>query len=142
MSDHNRHQDFLEGLGTYGSDLSRWPKAHAEGLREALLADTGLRRAYDAERPLDRSLAQLRGEWDAEIAASGAAARVRRDAARRVVAPLAGFGWRRVAAAVLVAGMLGGAVDVALLGAGTDATAGADIVMLDPLDTLDETAVP
>lgn len=64
---------------------------------------------------LDRLIAKHRTALDEEIAASGALRRVRHGVLMRAsVDPLAGLHWRRVAAVVLVAGMLGGAVDLIL----------------------------
>ncbi len=61
---------------------------------------------------LDRLIAEHRAALDAEIAGSGALLRVREGVLMRAPGdPLDGLQWRRVAAAVLVAGMLGGAVD-------------------------------
>jgi hypothetical protein len=110
-----RHDSLLASLGAFGSDFSRWPAERAAGHREALLAAPELRRAYEAERALDGALAELRQEMDRAIRQSGALRRVRERALARVPAPpLAGLRWRRIAAAVLVAGMLGGALDAVL----------------------------
>jgi hypothetical protein len=72
---------------------------------------------------------------DAEIRKSGALDRVRRNVlTRRSGDVLAGIHWRRVAAAVLVAGMLGGAVDLALMQQAADSF---DVAIIDPLYPLD-----
>ena len=64
-------------LAAYGSDFSRWPDGAAEA-REALLAEPDFRRAWEKERELDRTLAAERDALDAEIARSGALARLGR----------------------------------------------------------------
>jgi hypothetical protein len=104
----------LERLRTYGSDVSRWPDLTSEA-RAALLSDRDLRAAYERERALDRDLAEEGCALDREISGAGALDRVRRRALSRVSTnALAGMPWRRLAAAMLVAGMLGGAVDLML----------------------------
>jgi len=71
----------------------------------------------------NKALSFERARLDREIAQAGSVERVRRHVlSRRLADPLAGIAWRRVAAAVLVAGMLGGAVDLLLFGGDTDAT--------------------
>ena len=71
----------------------------------------------------------------APVAASGALERVRQAVVRqRPAALLAGVPWQRVAAAVLLAGMLGAAVDFVLPDRGVDSLDAA----LDPLYVLDE----
>ena len=90
-----------------------------------------LRPALAADRDLERALVTLRAESDNEIARSGAAARVRsRALARLRTHPYAGMDWRKIAAAVLVAGMLGGAIDVLLIRPDAEP---ADLVMVDPV---------
>jgi hypothetical protein len=121
-------------LTTYGSDLSRWPD-HAVEAREALLSRPDFRRAWETERDLDRGLAADRARLDAEIAGAGAVARLGRLAARRGPAGiLAGVPWRRVAAAMIVAGMLGGAFDLMLPSPQPDPI---EMALVDPLAGLD-----
>jgi hypothetical protein len=61
----------------------------------------------------DRLVNSHRDSLDAEIVRSGALKRVRDNVlARHSSDPLAGLHWQRIAAAVLIAGMLGGAVDL------------------------------
>ena len=55
--------------------------------------------------------------------------------ADRLPAPLAGLAWQRIAAAMLVAAMLGGMLDLVLAAAPGEAP---DVVMLDPLEGLTE----
>jgi hypothetical protein len=125
--------DFSRALAVYGSDLSRWPGGAAEA-RAALLADPEFRRAWETERELDRALAAERDALDAEIAGSGAAERLGRLAARGAPAGfLADIPWRRVAAGVIFAGMLGCALDLFLPGP-SDAV---EVAMFDPLDAAD-----
>jgi len=69
----------------------------------------------DRHSELHRLLAGERDALDREIARSGALVRIRGNVLRRATAdPLAGLHWRRIAAAVLIAGMLGCAVDLLL----------------------------
>lgn len=118
-------------LATCGADLSRWPR-HAAAARKALLADPNFRDAFERERDLDLALDAWRAALDAEIASSGAAGRVKAEAMRRAPANyLAGIPWRRVAAGVLVAGMLGGALDLMLPDPAADQL---DVAIADPLD--------
>jgi len=121
-------------LRIYGSDLSRWPD-HQQAAREALVAQPDVRRAWESERVLDRAMAAHRDAMDQEIARSDAASGIRRRLLSRIPAdPLAGIAWRSVAAAMLVAGMLGGAIDLVL----PEPLESTDMAMLDPLDTLDD----
>jgi hypothetical protein len=100
-------------LAAYGSDLSRWPERQAGRARAALLARPEFRRAFDQERALDRRIAEECARLDDEIARQGAVERVKRRLGGALRAdPFADIGWRRIAAAVLIAGMLGGALDL------------------------------
>jgi hypothetical protein len=125
-----------ESLRMLGSDLSGWPPEAASRARQRLLSDPEFRRAWERERDLDRMLAAQRDELDRSIQRSGALERVRSGALARLPNALAGFRWQRVAAAVLVAGMLGGALDLVLPEPPADAP---EIVMLDPLYGIEET---
>lgn len=136
MSEIDRGSRRLQALGAYGADIGRWPADAASGAREALLSDPGFRRAWEHERELDRRLTTFRGELDRDVAQSGGAGRVRRTVLARVPGPLAAFGWQRIAAAVLVAGMLGGVMDLFLAAELPDS---AEVVMLDPLYGLADT---
>jgi hypothetical protein len=121
-------------LATYGSDLSRWPEGAHEA-REALLAQPAFRHAWEEERRLDRTLAAHRDQLDAEIARSGAMARLGKLSGWRSSAGfLAGIPWRRVAAGVLLAGMLGGALDLMLPQPAPDPI---EMALVDPLAGLD-----
>lgn len=135
MRDTEPRDALLGSLGTFGADLAKWPQAQARAAREALLGRPEFRRAWERERDLDRAVREHREALDAGIAASGALGRVRSRTLARLPAPPAGLRWQRIAAAVLVAGMLGGMLDVFLT---ERATATADIVMLDPLYGLEE----
>ncbi len=85
---------------------------------------------------LDRRLRAYGAELDSEIARSGAPDRVRRNVLRRGSADLfADLSWRRVAAAILVAGMLGAAVDLMFLDRTADQV---DVASVDPLYAFDE----
>jgi hypothetical protein len=122
--------DLERGLAAYGADVSRWPHGAAEA-RAALLADPGFRRAWEAERLVDRALAEERDALDAEIARSGAVARLARFAAQRTSAGfLADVPWRRVAAGIILAGMLGSVLDLILPGPALDPV---EIALFDPL---------
>jgi hypothetical protein len=137
MSDARRFAELSASLGTYGSDLSKWPSGATVGARETLLRDRDLRSAWERERELDHAMTELRGEIDDTILRSGAAERVRRHVMARVAAgPLAGMRWQRVAAAVLVAGMLGGVMDFMLAGPAGQAQ---EVAMFDPLYPFDDT---
>jgi hypothetical protein len=126
--------DLQRGLAAYGADLSRWPRGAAEA-RAALLADPGFRRRWEAERPLDGALTAERDALDAEIARSGAVARLARLAARRTSAGfLADIPWRRVAAGVILAGMVGSVLDLILPGPASDPV---EVALFDPLAGVD-----
>jgi hypothetical protein len=141
MSEVGRHDALFKNLGSFGSDFSRWPTERAAGAREALLGLPEFRRAYESERALDSAMAEIRDELDRSIRQSGALKRVRQRALMQVApAPLAGLGWQRIAAAVLVAGMLGGALDL-FLGA-PQAGDTTDVATLDPLFSIAEGADP
>lgn len=125
----------MRRLRTYGADLSRWPEGGAEA-REALLRDREFRRVYEAERALDRGLAALGEALDAEVVQAGAFDRIRRRVALRgrPADILSGLRWQRVAAAVVVASMLGGAVDLAFADRAAESI---DVALIDPLYGLD-----
>jgi hypothetical protein len=130
-----RHEDLVGTLDAYGADLSRWPAERVRDVRRALLARPDFRRAVDEARLLDKALANAREELDGVIDASHASARVERRVLARVLPdPLAGLRWQRIAAAMLVAGMLGGAIDLLMPDPAADAP---DLVMLDPLSAED-----
>lgn len=137
MSDPRRMDELAKNLAAYGSDLSRWPAGQAEGAREALLGDQEFRRAWEAERQLDSALAGFRQTLDREVIEAGATDRLRRRLLAQLPAQaMATFGWQRMAAAVLVACALGGAMDLLLP---QPENLSSDLVMLDPLYVLDET---
>jgi hypothetical protein len=123
-----RH-DLFRRLAVYGSDLSRWPDRSGDA-KAGLLRDPEFRRAFEDERIFDSDLVEHREMLDREIAGARTVARLKRRLLRNAAGPLAGMDWRRIAAAVIIAGMLGGALDLMLPDAG-DQT---DIAILDPLD--------
>ena len=125
-----------ETLRIFGSDISGWPPERALRARERLLSDPEFRRAWERERDLDRMLAGHRDALDRSIRESGALERVRSGVLGRLPIALAGFRWQRIAAAMLVAGMLGGALDLFLPEPAADAP---EIAMLDPLYGIDDT---
>jgi hypothetical protein len=84
---------------------------------------------------LQSHLDTYRQTLDGEIRKSGSLERVRRNVLmRRSGNFLAGIPWQRVAAAILVAGMLGGAVDLALPQQSVDSI---DVAVVDPLYAID-----
>lgn len=132
MSERTGHDELHHALRTLGADLSRWAPEDAMRARAALLASPELRRAYEEERVLDQALRSARDTLDLEARLAGAGERVRRSALARIPAnPLAGIEWRKLAAAVLVAGVLGGGADFLLADPAADAP---ELVMLDPLE--------
>jgi hypothetical protein len=135
-----RHDMLLAALDKYGADVSRWPEAMQVSAREALLSDVAFRRAWEVERDLDRVLLADRDAIDADVKRAGAAALIRsRLLARIAPDPLASLPWRSIAAAVLLAGMLGSALDLALP---EPAAETADVAMLDPLEAVDGAGAP
>lgn len=126
----SEQRDLLRRLITYGSDLSRWPE-RAIAAKAGLLRDPEFRRAFEDERIFDHDLAEHREMLDRDIAGAHTVARLKRSLLRQTAGPLAGMNWRRIAAAVVIAGMLGGALDLMLPDASADQT---DIAILDPLD--------
>jgi hypothetical protein len=129
-----RRDQLAESLDAYGADFSRWPAERVQDARRALLARPDFRGAFDAARVLDRGIANGRDDLDRTVDDSGASARVvRRVLARVAPDPLAGLRWQRIAAAILVAGMLGGALDLVM----PEPADPLDLVMLDPLSAED-----
>jgi hypothetical protein len=121
-------------LQTSGADLARWEPEPAAAARTALLADPAFRRAWEGERSLDAALGGFRDEIAETVARSGAAERIRTRTLRLIPAdPLAGIRWQRIAAAVLLAGLLGAAMDLVFVE--PEAPASEIVVAIDPLDT-------
>src|SRR5688572_10724258 len=98
-----------EALGTYGTDFSRWPDATmAAAARRSVLADSGLRAAFDAEKALDALVGEARMAADRDVATSGALSRIHEKALAPLRSdPLADLSWRRVAAALVLSAMVG-----------------------------------
>jgi hypothetical protein len=127
------HQDFIAALDRYGADLAAWPDhADAASARRLALADRRFRAHLDSAIAVEKRLAEVRDAMDREIAATGAAERVR--AAVLAAIPrrrLQARRWAAVAAAVVVAAALGAVADVAILApAGSESF---EVVVLDPL---------
>ncbi len=127
------HQNIFEALDRYGADLAAWPDhADAATARRLALADRQFRARLDSTAAIEQGLDALRGAMDEEIAATGAADRVR--AAVLAAIPrrrLHGRRWAAVAAAVVVGAALGALADVAILApAGSESF---EVVVLDPL---------
>jgi hypothetical protein len=87
---------------------------------------------------LDRAMLEFCAELDREIAGSGAAFRVRSRTLARVVDPIERMPWRRIAAAALLAGMLGAAFDLALPERDTHPP---EVGLVDPLAGMDEVGI-
>jgi hypothetical protein len=118
-------------LAAFGADFAKWPAERVSGAREALMRDPEFRQAWERERELDRGIATARGELDDPIRRSGAVGRVRQAALARLPrSPLGRIGLARIAAAVLVAGILGGAIDLLLAGQEGET---ADVAAVDPV---------
>ena len=142
MSD-DRNDPLIRNLAMFGAEFSRWPGDNAAEARRALLTRPDFRRAWAAAGALEAALVEQRDGIDEAIRASGALARVRRStlahaaadplarlrSKRRVADPFAGLRWQRIAAAMLFAGLLGGATDLLLPEADPP-----EMVMLDPLE--------
>jgi hypothetical protein len=121
-----------DALGAFGTDFSRWPKERAAYGRRLLVADLGFRAVYENERRLDAALAACRDAelGDPDLAAAATRVRARALASMRRT-PLRMLPWRQIAAAMIIASMLGGVADLAFV---DDGDMSADLVMLDPLD--------
>ncbi len=131
MSDRNPSSQLSANIEAFGADISKWPPARVSGAREALLRDPEFRRAWEKERELDRGIATARGEIDDAIGRSGAVGRVRKAAlARLPPSRLGRIGFGRIAAAMLVAAILGGAMDLILAGQEGET---ADVALVDPV---------
>ena len=122
-----------ETIDRQGPDFDAWrDRALAAEARRAILADRALRAWYDDAVALANGLASARAAADAEVAVSGAIARIEtavmrglpRRSARRVR-------WVEVAAALVVAAGLGSAYDLVSSAATPDAPV--NVVVLDPL---------
>jgi hypothetical protein len=128
MSDVSK--ELVDGLAAFGTDFSRWPEDRTAAARRALLGEPEFRRAFDDARAFDAKLAGEREAMDLAVRGSEALARLsRRTLAQLEPDPLAGLRWERVAAALMVAALLGGATDLLL-----PRTESPDVVMLDPLE--------
>ena len=82
-------------------------------------------------RGLDRQFQELRDLLDRQILQANAIARVRDGVLQATAAPLAGFDWRRLAAGLIFAVVLGGAADLMLPDSASEPS---EIAILDPLD--------
>src|SRR5687767_12502338 len=136
MSERSNTDDLHRSLAAFGADLARWPPERAAGAREALLRDPSFRRAWEEEKRLDDTLAAHRAELDRALPTAQAVERLRRRTLSQLPAvAFADMHWQGIAAAMLVAGMLGGAMDVFLTERQAPA---ADAVVLDPLFSLED----
>jgi len=121
MTDATDRAALAQALGTYGTDFSRWPDAAAAAAaRRAVLADSGLRAAFDVEKALDALLDEARAATDRDV--GGAISRIREKALAPLRSdPLADLSWRRVAAALVLSAMVGSSTN--FLFAESDTTA-------------------
>jgi hypothetical protein len=126
-------RDIREALDRLGADLSAWPDSSLAGdARRLALADRGFRAHLDTARAIDAGLVRVRDALDAEIAASGAVARVEAATLAAVPPrPVNGRRWATVAAAAVAAAVLGAVVDVTLLAPFGGPSF--EVVILDPL---------
>ena len=131
MSDTKGPLQLSADLVAFGADFSKWPPELASGARAALLCDPDFRRAWEKERKLDRAIASARGEIDDAVGRSGAVGRVRQATlARFPHSRLGRIGLARIAAAMLVAAVLGGVMDLILTGQEGET---ADVAVVDPV---------
>jgi hypothetical protein len=126
----------IETLRAFGTDFARWPEERATAGRRLLVGDLSFRAAFEAERRLDEAISAARDAEVADPALAAVAERVRSRAARLRRSAFNGFPWQRIAAAMLVAGMLGGVADLAFVERGVGVAA--DLALLDPLAALEE----
>jgi hypothetical protein len=93
----------------------------------------------ERDEVIDRRLVAYGAALESDIAKSGALGRVRGNVLRRSATDLfAGFSLQRIAAAILIAGVLGGVLDLALPVGGGDTL---DVAAVDPFDPLEEADV-
>lgn len=126
-------RELWEALDRLGADLSAWPDpASAGAARRMALSDRAFRARLDTAMAIDAGLARVRDALDAEIAATGAVARVEAEALAAASPRVAsGRRWALVGAAAIAAAVLGAIVDVTLLAPlGSQSF---DVVVLDPL---------
>lgn len=128
-----RKMDLREAVDTWGSDLVRWPDVGlAAEARAALLADRAFRARWEAAASLDRALLAARDIVDGEVAASGAAERLR----QALTAGVAGARrwsprtFAAIAAALVLAAGLGSFIDFAVVGQDNGSY---EVVVVDPL---------
>ena len=123
--------DHHNQLATYGAKLEKWPSREAAAAAgAALLADPSLRREWDEEKRIDAALATYREAVDEEVRTERSMERIRAGVLGRIPRrnPIR---LTRIAAAVLVAGLLGGTVDLLVM---PDSTAsGTEIVLAETL---------
>jgi hypothetical protein len=132
IDDPDRHAEMIAAIDARGADLSRWSdRALANRVREAALADRAVRAHLDETLRLERELAAARDALDAGIRSSGAVERVRAAVLTRQRRPPRRAGWMAIAAALVLAAGIGGAIDGGRLIRGT--TQNPDVVVLDPL---------
>jgi hypothetical protein len=126
-------RDLKEALDRLGTDFSSWPDpALAGAARRLALADRTFRARLDTALAIDAGLARVRDDIDAEIAATGAVARVEAATLAAALPRIAnGRRWGMVAAAAVAAAVLGAVVDFTLLA--PPGSPSFNVVVLDPL---------
>jgi hypothetical protein len=82
-------------------------------------------------RDIDGQFRNLRDLVDEDVLRAGAVARVKTNVLREATRPLGGLDWRRLAAGIVLAGALGGALDMMLPEPSQEPS---EIAILDPLD--------
>ncbi len=126
------HHELAAAIDRYGADLAAWnDQTLANEVRRAALADRGFRVRLDTAAALDAAFTSLRDAMDAEMAASGAVARVEANVLAALPRRINSWRWGVIAASVVVAAALGALADVTIL-----APAGSEpfeVVTLDPL---------
>jgi hypothetical protein len=132
MRGSGREAAIRDAIDRHGADLASWrDRGLANETRAAVLADRQLRAYFDDGLTLARGLDDARTALDAEIAASGAVARVSAALSARLPLPQRRHGWVAVAATLVLAAGLGSAFDLAFL---QSPDAGSfNVVVLDPL---------
>jgi hypothetical protein len=128
----DRRAEFVAAIDRHGADLSRWPdRGLANRVREAVLADRDLRAHLDGTDTFRRSLVLVREALDQDIRASGAVERVSAAVLASLPARPRRSSWVALAAAIVLAAGIGGAVDGGVVAGASQQ--GVNVVVLDPL---------
>jgi hypothetical protein len=129
----NRAVLIRDAIDRHGPHFDTWrDRPLAREARQAILADRALRAWYDDAVALGDGLAAARAAADAEVAVSGAIARIETAVTRNLRRRRTGrIRWIEIAAALVVAAGLGSAYDLATSGDSLDLPV--NVVVLDPL---------